>query len=187
MKRIGLFLLVGLIALLTAACGATGNTNNSSTDAEAAQNLQPNIAGYNVTTVDTVTDALAKLGVGAGVLTGDGALVALVTRAESTLQCFQDKGAIDAKAYSEANAASLSLPESGLSIVINNSRLTQEALGCLTGSGSTQRPMAQAIQPCVATGQFTYRSNSYTYVYVGLGDQLCGYFQQHFENLTRGS
>ncbi len=185
MKHIFTLMLAGLI-LLTAACGAIGGTsNNTSTDPQAAQNLQPNIAGYTVTNIDTVTDALSKLGIGAGTLQGNAALVAFAARAEVTLQCFQDKGAIDAKAYSQLNASTLTLPDAGVSIVINQNRLTQEAIGCITGSSSTQaRTMAQAVEPCVATGQFTYLKNNYTYVYVGLGDQLCGYFQQHFENLT---
>src|SRR4051794_39733979 len=98
MKRIVSFVLLSLMAVALAACGAIGSTNNKSTDPESAQNVQPNISGYSVTSVDTVTDALTKLGVGAGALSVNGPLVALVTKAEATLQCFQDKGAVDAKA-----------------------------------------------------------------------------------------
>lgn len=187
MKRFFLVVVMSLSAMLMAACGAAGNTNNKSTDAEAAQNLQPNISGYNVTSIDTVSDALTKLGVGASALSGNGGLAALVSRAETTLQCFQDKGAIDAKAYSQVNAADPLNPQAGVSIVINQTRVSQEALGCLTGS-SNQRAMAQAVavQPCVSTGQFAYKSNNYTYFYVGVGDQLCGYFQQHFDTLSNG-
>jgi hypothetical protein len=186
MKRTLTWILIGLTALLLAACGSS-NTNNKSTDPQAAQNLQPNISGYNVTSVDTVTDALAKLGMGAGTLQGNPLLVAFVSRAEGALQCFQDKGAVDAKAYSQINITDPLNPQAGMSIVINQDRVTQEALGCLTGSSANQRTMAQAVEPCVSTGQFTYSSNNYTYVYVGVGDQLCGYFQQHFDNLQRGS
>lgn len=182
MKRTLTMILIGLTALLLAACG-TGNTNNSSTDPQAAQKLQPNITGYTVTNVDTVTDALAKLGMGAGTLQGNPLLVAFASRAESTLQCFQDKGAVDAKAYSQLNVSDPLNPQAGMSIVINQERVTQEALGCLTGSRDSSRTMAQAVEPCVATGQFAYSNNNYTYVYVGVGDQLCGYFQQHFDNL----
>ena len=175
-------ILIGLAAMLMAAC-SIGNTNNKSTDPQAAQNLQPNISGYQVTSVDNVTDALAKLGMTAGTLQGNPLLVAFVSRAESTLQCFQDKGAVDAKAYSQLNISDPLNPQAGMSIVINQDRVTQEALGCLTGSSANQRTMAQAVEPCVSTGQFTYSNNNYTYVYVGVGDQLCGYFQQHFDNL----
>jgi hypothetical protein len=185
-KRTLTLIMIGLAALLVAAC-SPGNTNNSSTDPEAAQNLQPNISGYTVTNVDTVTDALAKLGMGAGTLQGNPLLVAFATRAESTLQCFQDKGAVDAKAYSQLNVSDPLNPQAGMSIVINQDRVTQEALGCITGSSANQRTMAQAVEPCVSTGQFTYRDNTFTYVYVGVGDQLCGYFQQHFDNLQRGA
>lgn len=184
MKRTMTLMLIGLMAMLAAACSPS-NTNNSSTDPQAAQNLQPNITGYTVTNVDTVTDALAKLGMGAGTLQGNPLLVAFAARAETTLQCFQDKGAVDAKAYSQLNVSDPLNPQAGVSIVINQERVTQEALGCLTGSNN-QRTMAQAVEPCVSTGQFAYSNNTYTYVYVGVGDQLCGYFQQHFDSLSNG-
>lgn len=175
-----------LMALALSACGTTtAPTNNTRNDAESAQNLQPNIAGYTTTNVDNFADALTQLGLGASAVQGNAPLVALISRAEATLQCFQDRGAIDARAYSRANLdlSNLQIPEAGLSVVINNNRLAQEAIGCITGN-SNQPMMAQAVQPCVSTGQFSFRQNSYTYVYVGLGDQLCGYFEQHFGNLS---
>jgi uncharacterized lipoprotein YajG len=173
-----------IILLMLAACGTTGDTRN---DAEAAQQLQPNITGYTKSNADSLIDALTAAGAGASLTSGNVPAAAAITKAEAVVQCLQDRGAADASMYIETSPASI-IPEAGVSIVINQTRVNQNLLSCLT-TGQTEEITAQAltIEPCTANGNFKYKGDDFTYIYVGVGNNLCGFFAQHFASVSAGN
>jgi hypothetical protein len=172
------------IALVSAACQPTNQTRN---DAAAAQQLQPNITGYTVTNADSIVDTLTTAGAGAALANGAAPVAAAIAKAEAIMQCMQGVGAVDARIYVESNPQGV-IPESGASIVLNQTRFNQNLLSCLT-TGQTTSFAAQAVtlEPCTGTGTFTYQNENFTYLYVGVGDNLCGYFANHFESIKQNN
>lgn len=174
--------LILITALVLTACGRSAD---SRTDPAAVQNLQPNINGYTVTTADNLVDALTAAGAGAALSQGNAPAAAAIAKAESVLQCMQDKGAVDARIYVEASVTGV-IPETGASVVINTTRVNRNLLECLTtGGGGDGGVTAQAVEiiPCTGSGSFRYKGEDFTYLYVGVGDKLCGFFNQHFESI----
>ncbi len=174
-----IILLVVILAL--AACGTTGDTRN---DAEAAQQLQPSITGYTRSNADSLVDAITAAGAGASLTSGNVPAAAAIAKAEAVVQCLQDRGAADASMYVETSPASI-IPEAGVSIVINQTRVNQNLLSCLTTS-QTDEITAQAltIEPCTGNGNFKFKGDDFTYMYIGVGNNLCGFFAQHFASVS---
>lgn len=172
-----------LMLILTAisACSDTGNT---ATDALSARRLLPNLADYTATDVDTTLDgAFAAVG-GAALVGGQIGITAFVAKAEQILQCFQDRGAIAAKFYSQ-NDPDNTIPQVGAVLVINQSRINQEMINCALG-GQEEAVSAQSlnIEPCANAGTISYEGDTISYVYAGSHADVCALYQLHFDNLA---
>ena len=173
-----------IVMILTSACSDTGNSAN---DALSAQRLLPNLAAYTATNVDTTMDgAFAALG-GAALFGGQVGITAAIAKLEQVLQCFQDRGAIAAKFYSE-NDPQGGIPAVGAALVINQSRINQEMINCaLGGQEDSMSAHAIDIEPCASAGSFDYEGDRISYVYVGSESAVCTLYQQHFDNLAGAS
>lgn len=170
-----------IILLLGAACSDTGNT---SSDALSAQRLLPNLANYAATDVDTTLDgAFAAVG-GAALVGGQIGITAFVAKAEQILQCFQDRGAIAAKFYSQSDPDN-AIPQVGAVLIVNQSRINQEMINCALG-GQEEAIAAQNlnIEPCASAGNITYQGDTISYVYAGSHPDVCALYQLHFDNLA---
>lgn len=180
--RIACVLMIALV--LSSACSDTGNSAN---DALSAQRLLPNLAAYTATDVDTTMDgAFAALG-GAALMGGQVGITAAVAKVEQILQCFQDRGALAARFYSEAETDG-NLPRIGAALVINQSRINQEMINCALG-GQEDAMNAQAIniEPCASAGTFEFEGDRISYVFVGSHPDVCALYQLHFDNLAGAS
>ena len=180
LTRLACFLL--LTALCLTACSDTGNVAG---DALSAQRLLPNLAEYSATDVDTTIDgAFAAVG-GAALVGGQIGVTAFVAKAEQILQCFQDRGALAARFYSQDQPQG-SLPQVGAVMVINQSRITQELINCaLGGQESAVAAQSLNIEPCASAGTITYQSDTISYVYAGSHPDVCALYELHFENLAK--
>ena len=121
-----------LLLLLLLGVSACSDTGNSANDTLSAQRLLPNLAEYTATNVDTSMDgAFAAMG-GAALMGGQVGITAAIAKLEQVLQCFQDRGAIAAKFYSQTETDG-GLPHVGAALVINQSRINQEMINCALG------------------------------------------------------
>ncbi|MBC7870326.1 MAG: hypothetical protein H7Y09_05755, partial [Chitinophagaceae bacterium] len=83
------------------------------------------IAGYDKRSVDFAQDAIATTLQGAGVLTGNAIAVVLVNRFNTLVNCYQERGAVDARIYTQrltdavSGAAQGQFPIGGFLAVIN--------------------------------------------------------------------
>jgi len=169
--------------LAAVACQDTGNTAQ---DVNSAQRLLPNLAAYTATDVDTAIDGAFTAVGGAALAGGQVEITAAVAKAEQMIQCFQDRGALAAKFYTE-NTQSNIVPKVGAVLVINQTRVNQELLNCLLG-GQNQTFSAQSVvEPCADSGNFTYQGDSISYVYVGSQPDVCALFNQHFTNVQQNN
>jgi len=179
MKRsLTVFLMLSLLVI--AACGPTGDTTS---DAESAQSLLPNITGYTVNSVDNVIDGFTAAVAGSSAVTGNAPLAAGIVKAEAVVQCLQDTGAIAAQTYTETSPANF-IPEVGLAFVVNQTRIADNILSCVAGANQGVSAQSIAIEPCIQNGSFTFNGDNVSYFYMGVGDSICGFFNQHFTNLS---
>ena len=99
---------------------------------------------------------------------GQVGITAAVAKVEQVLQCFQDRGALAARFYSETQTDG-QLPKIGAVLVINQSRINQEMINCALGGQEDSHASAQAIdiEPCASAGTLEYQGDRISYVYVG--------------------
>jgi hypothetical protein len=170
-----------LLILLMGAFLVACDTTDTAQDAAAAQQVQPNLAGFERSNADSVTDAITRIGAGATLTTGNAPGAAAIARMEQVLQCFQDVGAVDASIYVQQNVTDV-VPDAGLSIVLNQTRMNRNLINCLTTTGGDDGIDAQAvnIQPCAQSGNFTYQEEDFAYAYIGVGNTICTEFDAHF-------
>ncbi|MGB1286823.1 MAG: hypothetical protein ACPG7F_09845, partial [Aggregatilineales bacterium] len=183
MRKFSMIALLTVMALVLVACGDTGD---SASDANSAQNLQPNLPEYTVTTSDSLEDAITAAAGAAALGSGNVPLAAGIARAEVVVQCLKDAGVADARAYVQKSPTNI-VPESGVSFVLNQSRLTTNLVNCLTTTGGDISAQAVVIEPCPGSGEFTRNEEEFIYMYIGVGTDICGKFQQHFTNLESGT
>lgn len=169
-KRLLIVLMI-LLALVLVAC----DTQGTKEDATSAQNLQPSVAGFTTTDLDTGLDAIAlSAGTGAAA-SGNLPLAAAIERANSLLQCLQDVGAVSGLLYLQENPNVI--PETGASLVVNKTRVEENLFACLTQVGAQS---VLEFRICAQHGQFTAGGDEFWYAYVGVGDALCDGFEGHF-------
>lgn len=177
LRKMMLLLGVTLLAVFLASC----ETNDSASDTASAQNMQPNLTGYTVQTTDNYTDALAAVAGTSAVLTGQPWTAAGIERVSTALECLQDAGAVSAYIYTRTDEGII--PQMGVSLVINQTRVERNILSCLADSPlSAQAEFS--IEFCPATGTFTQQDENFYFAYFGFGDQICTGFQTHFQSLS---
>jgi hypothetical protein len=170
-------LMMMLAVFMLAACGQTGD---SSSDATSAQNLQPALTGYQVQNVDNVLDAFAATAGTTAVGTGNVPLAATIERVNTLLQCMQDVGAISGSVYVQNQNVTI-IPQAGISVVINKTRVERNVLSCLTQQPFSAQSVLD-VQPCVESGSFIFEGQEYYYAFAGAGDGICAGFYTHFQN-----
>jgi predicted small secreted protein len=175
MKRALSLLLILLVAMVLSAC----DTTDTAQDASAAQQVQPNLAGFERSNADSITDAISRIGAGATLTTGNAPGAAAIARMEQVLQCFQDVGAVDASIYVQQEVTNM-IPDAGLSIVLNQTRMNRNMIACLTNPDGGFSAQSLQIQPCAQSGNFTYQEEDFAYAYIGVGDTICTGFNAHF-------
>jgi hypothetical protein len=182
MQKFALVLMVGLLAL--AACQVVPTTGDKSTDAAAAQNYLPNLAGYMTTETNSVTDALTKVGVGGATITGNLPLAGMIAKLDDTLRCYQEVGAVAARVYTEQNVvgavASGAMPKVGVVAVINTTRIQRNLFSCVMNTGIGAQAQAATVEPCGGSGSFTVNNESLQYVYAATSPDVCSALQASF-------
>lgn len=174
-KLITLLTLVALVFVLVA-CGETGDTSSDST---AAQQLQPNIAGFDVQNSDNVIDGFSTTLAATALASGNVPLAIAIERINSTLECLENTGALSGQIYIQSENVNL-VPEGGTSIVVNTDRVERNLFNCVTNQPLSAQ--ALSIEPCFATGTFTFEEEEFLFMYAGAGQGICQAFDIHFIN-----
>ncbi|GAB1420606.1 hypothetical protein MASR2M15_07140 [Anaerolineales bacterium] len=172
-----------LMSLFLSACGATGQTT---ADAAAAQNLLPQIVGYNRQNADSLTDALTTVGAGAALATGNAPVAAMVGAIDGFFKCMQSTGSVAVMTYVEQNVNILA-PKAGVIAVVNQDRVADNLLPCVSGQSRGFSAQAVQVEPCTGSGSFQYLGDTVTYVYAATDPALCSVFQGHFDSVQRNN
>jgi hypothetical protein len=185
MKKI--FWLTGTVLLVIAGCtlGSTAPTGDTSSDPSAAQQLLPNLAGYNRTNAESLTSAVSSISGGAALISGNPLLAALIARIDTMMQCYQNVGAVAASVYTQVDIGQVlagQIPKLGAVAVINQDRLSRNFLNCIVGGGGASA-QAVSIEPCVGSGSKVVNNETITYIYGGTDPSFCVSVEQHFSAL----
>ena len=180
-----IFWLLPLLLALLAACSDLVPTGTDTADqATSAQRFLPAPEGYIRNDAASLTDALATLGGGASLLTGNPALTAAISVIDNMIQCYQDVGAVAASIYTKISLDTL-LQGDGISLgalaIINQERLSRNFLNCALGSA--EGFSAQAVQICSGSGTLLVANETIHYLYAATDSLLCLAFQSHFDSL----
>lgn len=176
-------LIAGVLVLLLAACGAVapGTPPTPVTDSQSAGAFLPTLSGYTVTGASSISDALAAAaGEGAEQL-GNPVVEQAVTRVDNFIQCYQDVGAVAANIYTQVDVDQIlagDVPSAGAVAVVNQDRVRENLLACITGSGDFAAQSAPTL--CQGSGSFESGGDMFTYVYAGTDDGFCSAVQSHF-------
>lgn len=170
---------IGILTLMLAMV-ACRDTNDTANDAASAQSLQPSLAGFQVQNADNILDSFATAAGTGALTTGNVPLAATIERANTLIQCLQDAGAVSGNIYIQNTNVSI-IPELGASMVINRTRVERNVLGCLAEQPFSAQSLA--LEPCTASGEFTYQNEQFFYAYVGAGEGICAAFDAHFRSL----
>jgi hypothetical protein len=178
-------LIVVLCGLLTlAGCNLVlQSTGHTSTDPQAAQRFFPQFGNYNISATDDIQTAITTALGGAGLLTGNPAQAALVAQIDTVINCYKEVGAVDARIYIErVTLDDLRIPTAGVLAVINQDRIRENFLSCVTRTPLGGLLGAQSAQPepCLGSGTFTFEGNTISFLYAATDTPLCDLFAQHF-------
>ncbi|RMF78253.1 MAG: hypothetical protein D6737_15360 [Chloroflexi bacterium] len=181
MLRIYALILLGVVMLT--GCSLSTETTGSQTDATAAQQFLPNLAGYTQTEATNVTDALAAVGSGGALISGNAALALLINRLDAMANCYNEIGAVAARVYTQVNLEDIienEIPEIGVVAVINRNRVADNLLACAVQSSGAAAFSAQSAEPCSASGSFEVNGETIDYIYGATQTSLCDKFAQSF-------
>ncbi len=180
MTRLFVLVLCGIVML--SACSLDTSTDDTSEDAEAAQSFLPQIDGYNISSADSIVDALTTTVGGAALATGNPVLAVLAERADTMIDCYQDVGAADAQIYVQrVSVTEPTIPTAGMLAVVNQSRVVDNFLHCVTRtplSGFTTQSVTP--EPCYGYGTFTFNEDNISFLYAATDGPLCDSFNAHF-------
>jgi hypothetical protein len=185
MKTTLRFTLLMLLMIALAACQSTGDDEE---DAAAAQSFFPEFTEYTVQGTENIQDAIASTLTAANLSTANVPLAGVVLKMDDFIDCYRETGSFDAQIYVENPTDQLieegvRLPYAGLLVIVNQDRLANNLLPCLT-RGPQDLFGAQAVQtpdPCSGNGTFEFEGDTIGYLYLGSDGPMCDLFQIHLD------
>ncbi len=146
----------------------------------AATDMLPNVPNTKTVEGQSITQFIASLADGAVITAANPQLVVVINRIESTLNCFQDKGAVGMRTYVDQT-----FPLSaGAVLIVDRNALTNPAnvVGCLTNPpGASATP---TIQPCFKSYTLKKADNEFFIAYIASTAQMCEAFCSRLEGCT---
>lgn len=184
MKSLHIIAIMMIALVAFTACTLT-ETDDTSEDPEAAQSFFPNLdaQGYNVSSSDTVIDAVTTAFSGAALGVGNFAAVALIQKVDNMISCYQNVGAADAQIYTERlSIDSPDVPIGGVLMVVNEDRIANNFLHCLTQvpGGDLFESQRATPEPCWGHGRFTFNGDQISYLFAATDQPLCDLFDDNF-------
>jgi len=178
MRKLILFI---LFILPLVACEATGNEQQ---DPQAAQSFFPTFTGYNIEGLQGVQDAVLGGLTAFGIGTGNLPFSALMYKLDDFVDCYRETGAFDARLYVErlSNVDDVRLPVAGVLVVLNQNRVIDNFLPCITRPPSDIARVMTA-EPCTGNGTFQSGTDTISYLYAATDEPLCALWQAHFTSL----
>lgn len=188
MSKRMLFLLPLLLALtgcrLVPTDSLVPTTGDTAADTASAQSLLPDLTsfGYTSSSASSIQDAIAAVGGGGSVVSGNAVLAAAIARIDGMIDCYESTGSVAARIYTDADLGNLiegELPAVGAVAVVNRDRIARNLLSCAIGGGAQGLSAQSAgIEPCGGAGTVQRGSETLDFVYAATDPQLCQLFSE---------
>jgi len=136
----------------------------------------PNLTDYDITDVQSIQDAVAKLSAAASLVSGQPEATGAIAALSSTVSCFQSAGAIQGRTYvNKANPL-----YSGVVLIVNKNVLTdpQTWVNCTLPRRSAAAVPQGAVQltPCAKTYTLNQDNNTFYVAYAATDQRVCSAF-----------
>ena len=143
-----------------------------STPSPTAEDMLPDMPGYNVVEGESLTDYVSTVSGGAALLAGQPELALLAAGVDQVVSCYEDAGAIQTQLYSDqAQATSAGV----VAIADRNALLDPQTLfTCFTPIASAQD--AYVIEPCMDSYRLVTEDNEFYIAYAGTTQEICAAF-----------
>ena len=154
-------LAIGALLLMITACTPT---------AGGATALLPEVPNTTVVEGQSISDFIAKLADGAALTAASPQLIPLIEKAQSSLTCLQQIGAVAVRTYTDKT-----FPLSaGFVAIIDRNAVTNPAnwQQCLTGKANATA-QAVTLQPCATTFTLKKDNNEFYIAYVATTVEMC--------------
>ena len=139
-----------------------------------AEELLPDLPGYNTVEGETLTDYISKLGGGAALLAGQPELALAVAAVDQVIGCYQEVGAVKARVYSNQEAP---LSAGIVAIGDRNKLLDPKNLfKCVAPVIPDGEPPLDRIEPCTASYTPERDGNAFYVIYAGTTEEICRAF-----------
>jgi hypothetical protein len=152
---------IGAVLLIISACTPT---------AGGATALLPDVPNTTVVEGQSISDFVSKLADGAALMNANPELILLIEKAQGTLACLQQTGAVAVRTYTDKTFAL----SAGFVAIIDRNAITNLAnwQQCLTGRTG---PSAQSVtlQPCATTYTLKKDDNEFYIAYVATTVEMC--------------
>lgn len=172
------FVMLIAVAVLMGGAGLVLGIRSQDSKVPPAEEMLPDLSGYDMVEGETLTNHISKLSGGAALLAGQPELALAVSAVDQVVSCYQEVGAVKARAYSNQNDP---LSAGIVAIGDRNELLDPKNLfkcvaPVIPDGGET--PIDQAtIEPCKASYTVEREDGSVFYIiYAGTTEEICQTF-----------
>jgi hypothetical protein len=172
------FVMLIAVAILMGGAGLILGIRQQDSQVPPAEEMLPDLSGYDTVEGEALTDYISKLGGGAALLAGQPELALAVAAVDQVVGCYQEVGAVKARVYSnQADPLSAGI----VAIGDRNELLDPKNLfKCVTPAipDGGESPIDQAtIEPCKASYILEREDGSVFYIiYAGTTEEICQAF-----------
>lgn len=163
------------VAILMGAAGLILGITQQNPDVPPAEELLPDLQGYSTVEGELLTDYISKLSGGAALLAGQPELALAIAAVDQVIGCYQEVGAVKARAYSDQNAPL----SAGIVAVGDRNELLDPAnlFKCVAPAiPDGAQPDMPPIQMCSASYTLAREDNKFYIIYAGTTEEICTTF-----------
>jgi hypothetical protein len=163
------------VAILMGGAGLILGINQQNPQIPPAEDLLPDLQGYNTVEGERLTDYIGKLSGGASLLAGQPELALAIAAVDQVIGCYQDVGAVRARGYSNQEAP---LSAGIVAVGDRNELLDPENLfKCVAPAiPDGSQPDVPPIEMCSASYTLVRDDNEFYIIYAGTTGEICSTF-----------
>ena len=139
-----------------------------------AKDMLPDVPNTTVVEGQTITQFLSKLADGAALMAGNPELIPLIQRVETSLNCYQNAGAVAARTYTDKTFPLYA----GIVAIVDRNALTNPAnfLNCVVKPQPGIQSFQPKFEPCAKTYTLKKDENEFYIAYIATTPQMCEAF-----------
>lgn len=169
------FVMLIAVAILMGGAGLILGINQRNPQVPPAEELLPDLQGYNAVEGELLTDYISKLSGGAALLAGQPELALAIAAVDQVIGCYQEVGAVKARVYSNQEAPL----SAGIVAIGDRNELLDPAnlFKCVAPAiPDGSQPDMPPIQMCSASYTLVRDGNEFYIIYAGTTEKICRTF-----------